>query len=385
MRSTTLLGALAILGLVVACGSAAEDDAGDTSSTGGSGASATGGTAGTGGAAVIGVGGAAAGGSSGEAGSGAGGEAGSGAGGAPAGGAGGESGASNAVVKLIAIGDTGEGNENQNLVADQMDKKCAAVGGCTAVVMLGDNFYSQGVKTTDDTQWVTKFEQIYDRPNLNGLKFYATLGNHDYGLTSSGSKEAQINYTKLPVGTGPGTRPSDKWVMYDAYYDQRLPDPTGPVHLFSIDTQDTSDTQRNVMSGKVKQSSATWKIVFAHHPRYTSGEHYWDNQALGLLGMFRLQETIFCAGADMFLTGHDHNLEFIDKGAHSACPNVYFVISGAGAKTREKFQLTPTHKLSRYYNEKIPGLAYLEFSGRTLQFEFIDKNGTLLWSKTITK
>jgi hypothetical protein len=76
-------------------------------------------------------------------------------------------------------------------------------------------------------------------------------------------------------------------------------------------------------------------------------------------------------------------VEFIDKGAHSSCPNVYFAISGAGAKTRSSN--APKHNKSLYYNEDVEALAYLEFSGKTLKFEFIDKTGKLMWTKTITK
>ena len=281
-------------------------------------------------------------------------------------------------VRLIAIGDTGEGNADQNLVADQMDIKCGQVG-CDAVVMLGDNFYDHGVQGTDDPQWGPKFEDVYNRPNLNGLKFYATLGNHDYGVTSAGKAEAQIDYSSLPVGTGPGMRPSDKWVMLDKWYDVQI----GHVHLFSMDTQDGGDTQKADMGGRVAASPAAWKIVFGHHPRYTSGDHNKDNPFLDLLfGMYSAQEAIFC-GADIFLTGHDHNMEFIDKGRDPNCPNVHFIISGAGAKTRDSQQPTQPNQL--FYNQDIEGFAYLEFVDNTMHFEFIDKNGSVLFSHDATK
>src|SRR5688500_6181422 len=43
-------------------------------------------------------------------------------------------------LRLIAIGDTGEGNLAQALVGRMMNEKCGAVGGCDAVIMTGDNF-----------------------------------------------------------------------------------------------------------------------------------------------------------------------------------------------------------------------------------------------------
>jgi hypothetical protein len=262
-----------------------------------------------------------------------------------------------------------------------MSEKCMMVGGCDAVMMNGDNFYDNGVSSVDDPQWGPKFEQPYDRPGLNGVPFYVVLGNHDHGPTSSGNKQAQIDYTSLPVGNGPGMRPSDKWTMPAASYDVQIKH----VHLFALDTVDfTNSTQEADMSARVAASSATWKIVFGHHPRYTSGEHYFDNQALGLAGMFSFQEAIYC-GADMFMTGHDHNVEIIDKGRDTDCPETYFVISGAGAKTRESFDFVPTDPSQLYYNEDTEAFAYMEFEGGTLRFEFIDKLGAVLYTTTITK
>jgi hypothetical protein len=74
--------------------------------------------------------------------------------------------------------------------------------------------------------------------------------------------------------------------MPAAWYDVVI----GNVHLFATDTVDfTNGTQKAEVSSKVKASTATWKIVFGHHPRYTSGEHFFDNQLLALLGLFDFQ------------------------------------------------------------------------------------------------
>jgi hypothetical protein len=138
------------------------------------------------------------------------------------------------------------------------------------------------------------------------------------------------------------------------------------------------------MSARVAASSATWKLVFAHHPRYTSGEHFWDTQLLGWAGLYDFQQALYC-DADIFMTGHDHDLEFIDKGRDSSCPNTHFIISGAASKTRESFEFTPEDDGSIFYTEEIEGFAYLEFAGKKLVFEFIDKDGKVLFAKTITK
>ena len=293
-------------------------------------------------------------------------------------------------VKLIALGDTGEGNDGQHEVAEAMDAKCEAVGGCTAVLMLGDNFYDFGVKGTDDEQWGPKFEEPYDLPNLNGLKFYATLGNHDYGVFArEGSADAHVDYSSLEVGEESGQRTTGKWSMPDIYYDVLLEH----VHVFSIDTQDGSDLQKDDMTQRVACSQATWKLVFGHHPRFTSGYHNNDSRAVledvMKVGMFALQESVYC-DADMFLAGHDHNMEFIDQGRDPNCDQVSFVISGAGAKLRDTLEELRHPEdaggdLQRYYQQDIEGFAYLEFNSKKLDFEFIDKNGKVLFSKTLTK
>ncbi|MGK4003302.1 tartrate-resistant acid phosphatase type 5 family protein [Sorangium sp. So ce1036] len=297
--------------------------------------------------------------------------------GAGAGGAGGPKGAGRD-ARIIAVGDTGEGNLAQNEVADRMSEKCLAVGGCHAVMMNGDNFYNHGVLATDDPQWGPKFEQPYDRPGLNGLPFFAVLGNHDHGPTSNGARQAQIAYTLLPVGDGPGMRRSDKWRMPAPYYDVRI----GDVHLFGIDTVDfISGDQAADMSARVAASDATWKIVFGHHPRYTSGEHFFDNEPPG---MFDMQQAIYC-GADMYMAGHDHNLEFIDKGRDERCPGTYFAVSGAGSKTRPASALVPTDPKQLFYTDEIEGFAYMQLEGRALRFEFIDRRGVVLYATTLVK
>jgi hypothetical protein len=152
------------------------------------------------------------------------------------------------------------------------------------------------------------------------------------------------------------------------------------------------------MQQRVSMSSATWKIAFAHHPRFTSGDHQLDNDLLNQIskiaqppGMFALFEGVYC-DTDMFMTGHDHNREFIDKGQDSSCPNTHFAISGAGSKTRDsKF---PKVSESLYYDDKVEGFAYMEFTDTTFLFEFYDvppgncvsaASAPPAFAKTITK
>ena len=52
---------------------------------------------------------------------------------------------------LIAVGDTGTGNEEQFEVANGMAKVCQE-SGCDLVLLLGDDFYQDGFNSTEDPQ-----------------------------------------------------------------------------------------------------------------------------------------------------------------------------------------------------------------------------------------
>lgn len=53
----------------------------------------------------------------------------------------------------------------------------------SAIIALGDNFYNNGVSSTNDYLWEDLWREIYlnPYPNLSQIPWYAVLGNHDYG------------------------------------------------------------------------------------------------------------------------------------------------------------------------------------------------------------
>src|SRR5271157_1236895 len=77
-------------------------------------------------------------------------------------------------IRFAAIGDSGTGKTEQYEVGQQMEK-CRQKTGFDFVLMLGDNIY--GGKSQQDFEH--KFELPY-KPLLDaGVKFYASIGNHD--------------------------------------------------------------------------------------------------------------------------------------------------------------------------------------------------------------
>lgn len=300
------------------------------------------------------------------------------------------------IVKLLVIGNSGEGNEEQVAVAQAMGAKCEAEGGCTAVLMTGNMAFDTGVTSENDLQWETKFEQPYNQDGLNGLKFYAVPGQKDYcpfgaifcnGIV--GTAAHMIAYSALPVGIGEGTRSSDKFTMPARFYDLEL-GAENFVHVFGIDTQDTAggtpNDQPEIMQQRVADSSAIWKIVFGAFPRFSSGA---QGNVLQILdqqypspGIFSLQETVYC-GTDLFIAGHDDSRELFDQGKDSNCPSTFLAVSGASAKVNNTGNTPEGNSL--FFDDTTEGFAYLELTETSLLFEFYDKTGTLSFTKTIMK
>ena len=64
------------------------------------------------------------------------------------------------MVKFGEIGDTRTANLDQQEVADSLAKICRR-DGCDLVLMLGDNFYPEGLKTLEDPLFTKGFLDIY--------------------------------------------------------------------------------------------------------------------------------------------------------------------------------------------------------------------------------
>src|SRR5882757_5279229 len=77
-------------------------------------------------------------------------------------------------LKFAVIGDSGSGDSEQYAVANQM-ARFRGIFPFDMVIMLGDNIYGgQG-----PADLVKKFSQPYKALLDAGVKFYASLGNHD--------------------------------------------------------------------------------------------------------------------------------------------------------------------------------------------------------------
>jgi len=278
------------------------------------------------------------------------------------------------VVRFAALGNQGKGNTGQNDVAAAVAAKCAA-DGCDFVQLLGNNVYDDGVDSTTDEQWQTKFEVPYSAINL---PFFAILGNHDYGGNGAGfdfpRAQHQVDYSAI----------SSKWRMPETYYRHTL----NHVEFFALDTNaqmfQMDAAQRVAMLEALAQSTASWKIAFGHHPYLSNGPHgnagsYDDLPFVPIVngaGVKSFMDQVVCGSADVLVSAHEQSLQWLEP----TCQGTELLVSGTGASAT-----TLEARNATRFESIALGFLYVVIDGNSLTGEFIDSSGTSLFSRTITK
>ena len=286
------------------------------------------------------------------------------------------------------MGDTGEGNDDQYAVAAAIETLCAAQG-CDFVVLLGDNFYDEGVESITDPLWTQYFEDPY--ANLD-LTFYPTLGNHDGGAGGTGLDLArgdiQVDYSAT----------STKWEMPARWYKHSH----GNVDLFSIDTSsiffdggflcgdcdDNSIAQASWLQSEwAGGSTGLWKIAYGHHPYLSNGPHgnaglYEGIPFLPYVSGDEIKDFLegnICGQVDFYLCGHDHSRQYLQD----TCAGTNLIVAGAGAKRTDIEGNNPVHWQDS--DPDMEGFVWFEADGNQLTVQFWNKNGVMDYEDILTK
>ncbi len=277
-------------------------------------------------------------------------------------------------VRFIALGDTGKGNPGQYQVGAAMGTLCAAQG-CDFVILLGDNFYPNGVDSTEDPLWKKAFVDPYATVEA---PFYAVLGNHDCGGDGAGTDlprgDVQVAYSEV----------NPKWRMPGRHYKWSL----GEVDFFVADTNrsmfSVDEDVRTDFEKWLPASTAKWKIAFAHHPYLSNGEHGNAGSYDGLpfvpvangAGVKSFLDERVCGQADFLFTGHDHSIQWLE----TTCDGTELIVSGGGAKATRLLGKQPA-----YYQSKNLGFVYMIIRGNTLTASFYDADGVQQYTRTVVK
>ncbi len=253
-------------------------------------------------------------------------------------------------IRVLAFGDFGTGSEAQKKTAAAMldfHRKTAFDFGIT----LGDNFYDVGMTSPADARWKTWWEDMY---SALGVKFYASLGNHDWGHVDSPA--AEILYSDK----------SASWKMPAPYYTFTA----GSVQFFALDTNEISEAQLIWLKEELEKSKARWKIVYGHHPIYSDGDH-----GDGLIVKAKLLP-LLKDKVDMYLVGHDHVVNHIkpESGVH------FFVAGGGGARL---YKVAPKERT--LFAQSINAFAVIEADAKEMKVRFIGVDSKALYEYTINK
>jgi hypothetical protein len=245
-------------------------------------------------------------------------------------------------VKFAVIGDNGTGERAQYEVARQMDA-FHALFAFETVIMLGDNLYG----SQRPADFVRKFEEPYKNLLSAGVRFYASLGNHDN----------QANRFYQPFNMG-GER-------YYTYAKKN-------VRFFVLDSDLMDREQLAWIESALKSSQDEWKICYFHHPLYSDGRTHGSQVDLRVL----LEPLFVTNGVKVVFSGHDHVYERIkpQKG-------IYYFVSGAAGQLRAGD--VKRSELTAAAFDQDQSFMLVEIDGGDLWFEAVSRSGTIVDSGTI--
>jgi predicted phosphodiesterase len=248
-------------------------------------------------------------------------------------------------VKFAVIGDSGEPGSGQRRVAQQMVSWRGRFP-FEFVLMTGDNLYGRESERDYERKFAVPYKALLDA----GVKFYASLGNHD--------EAAQINYKPFNMGG-------------QKYYTFK---PQNGVRFFAIDSNYVDPKQIEWLDRELAASGSDWKIVFFHHPLYSSGATHGSAETQRAL----LEPLFLKHGVNVAIMGHEHFYERLkpQKGV------AYFIL-GSSAKLRvgdlRKSALTA------YGNDTDYSFMLVEVAGDELYYQAISDKGVTLDAGSIRR
>jgi hypothetical protein len=250
-------------------------------------------------------------------------------------------------VKFAVIGDAGRGNQAQRDVAAQMVRFHERFA-FPFVIMVGDNLY-EGPATPEDYR--TKFEEPYAPLLAHGVQFFAALGNHD--------DPKEIYYERFNMRGRRYYRfgPPGNFVA-------RI---TTPVQFFALDSTYLDRQQLAWLDSELASSGAEWKIVFLHHPIYTSGRY----RTSAFVNRSTLESIFTRRQVSVVFSGHEHIYQrsTLQNGIQ------YFVTGGAGSL--RPGDGAPASYIARTYSANYHFML-VEIEGDVMHFQAISRTGATI-------
>jgi hypothetical protein len=241
-------------------------------------------------------------------------------------------------LKFAVIGDSGEPGTGQTAIARQMNVWRSRYP-YKFVLMTGDNLY--GAERARDYE--RKFSLPYKALLDAGVQFYASLGNHD--------DDGQTQYKAFNMNG-------------QKYYTFK---PQNGVRFFAIDSNYVDQKQLQWLDKELAASGSDWKIVFFHHPLYSSGGTHGSADLQREL----IEPVLIKHGVNVAFMGHEHFYERIkpQKGV------AYFIIGSSSKLRKGDLQKSA---LTVYGNDSNYAFMLVEIAGDELFFQAINDKGQTL-------
>jgi 3',5'-cyclic AMP phosphodiesterase CpdA len=237
-------------------------------------------------------------------------------------------------LRFAVLGDFGTGDREQYEVGEQMWAARQAFP-FDLVLALGDNMY--GSQKPQD--FVVKFERPYAKLLQAGVRFQATLGNHD--------RPENRNYPPYNMN---GQR----------YYTFTR----GAVRFVVMDTNMMEARQLEWADDTLATATEPWKIVYYHHPLYSNGGRHGSNVELRVA----MEPLLVKHGVRVTFAGHEHIYERIkpQKG-------ITHFVAGSGGQLR-RGDATPSPTSAAAFDQD-QAFMLVEIDGEQLRFKTISRTG----------
>ena len=240
-------------------------------------------------------------------------------------------------LKFAVLGDFGTGHSASRDVAAQM-LGVRAQFKFEIVVTTGDNIVGD---QDDADDLADKFEIPFAPLLETGVRFYASLGNHD--------RPTIVSYPPFNMG---GAR----------YYTFAK----NNVRFFILDSNWLDDVQVAWLEQALRGSTDDWKICVFHHPLYSDGVRHGPSLELRVM----LEPLLVRHGVDVVFSGHDHIYERL----HPQQGIIYFV---AGAGGQSERGVAPTAATAASFDED-RSFMLVEVSGDELYFQAVTRDGAMV-------
>jgi hypothetical protein len=201
-------------------------------------------------------------------------------------------------LKFAVLGDFGSGTDEQYALAATMARTRQTFP-FTLVLLTGDNIYGFERPRDMERKFATPYKPLLDA----GVKFYASLGNHD--------NRNQRFYPLFNMGGR-------------TYYSFKAPQQD--VRFFALESPRPAREQIAWVEQELKASGEAWKIAYFHHPLYSSGRRHGSDLELRAT----LEPLFVRYNVSVVFAGHDHFYERVKPQQGI----VHFVVGSGGKLAR---------------------------------------------------